>query len=153
MPDDERRPSGDGDRPDERQEGAHGGDARPGRVSVWEWVAAAVGVLVAVGTIGFILRQAIAGSDSPPDVVVNVRSVRPVGAGHLVTFEAQNRGGETAAGVVVEGTLAGSEGPVETSETTLDYVPGGSTRQGGLYFGRDPGEYTLTVGAQGYGKP
>jgi uncharacterized protein (TIGR02588 family) len=42
---------------------------------------------------------------------------------------------------------------VETSETTFDYVPSRSQREGGLVFTADPRGYALTLQAKGYIEP
>ena len=72
---------------------------------------------------------------------------------HLVEFRAVNEGGEPAAQLVIEGELIGPDGPVETAETTLDYAPPRSHRDGGLFFSRDPRAFELRLRAKGYVKP
>jgi uncharacterized protein (TIGR02588 family) len=99
-----------------------------------EWAAAAVGCLLVLGAIAFFVRGALSGPASPPDLVVAVDSVTRTSAGWLVHFSAENRGTGTAAEVEIEGRSGGTE----TSRATLDYVPGGSTRRGGLLFTADP---------------
>jgi uncharacterized protein (TIGR02588 family) len=59
----------------------------------------------------------------------------------------------TAAVVEVEGVLSRDGREVATSSMTLDYVPGHSERQGGLFFAQDPGAYDLELRALGYAEP
>ena len=59
--------------------------------------------------------------------------------------EARNTGGEAAAELGVEGS-AQIGGTVETSDTTFDFLPPDSVREGGLFFSGDPrGSLTLRV--------
>jgi len=114
-----------------------------------------VGLLLVVGALAFLTREALA-PRTPPDIVVRVESVSALSAGYLVHFTARNRGRETAAAVQVEGVLSpplGGGGDTLRSEITLDYVHGRSARGGGLYFARDPRQGRLEVRARGYASP
>jgi uncharacterized protein (TIGR02588 family) len=44
-------------------------------------------------------------------------------------------------------------GTVESSEVTIDYVPGEATRRAGIYFSRDPRLHRLEIRAKGYDIP
>ncbi|HEV2132090.1 MAG TPA: TIGR02588 family protein [Longimicrobiaceae bacterium] len=148
------------DRRKERRDEDEGGgrdDSREGgpedSIPFWEWVAAAVGAVLVIGSIGFMLYEAVAGDDSPPAIAIQVDSILPVESGYLVMIRTRNEGGSTAAGVTVEGELKGDTGKIETSETTVDYVPPHSERHGGLFFTQDPRRYTLELRAKGYQEP
>ena len=52
--------------------------------------------------------------------------------------------------ILVLGTDGGT---IETSDTTLDYLPGRSEREGGLFFSRDPRGFDLRLRPKGYMKP
>ena len=134
-----------------------GGEDRKGKgkakTSPWEWVAAAVGTLLVLGTIGFMLHAALTRSGSPPAVAVAVDSVVVQESGYLVRIRAENSGGETVASLLVEGELRGDTGTVEKSEATIDYVPAGGKRFAGLFFEEDPRSYALTVRPKGYDRP
>lgn len=133
---------------DDREPARSGGD-----IPFWEWVVAGLGAVLVIGSIGFMLYEAVAGDDSPPDVVIRVDSVLPVQGGYLVRIRARNQGGTTAAGLTVEGELKGDTGAIETSETTVDFLPPNSERFGGLFFTRDPRRHTLELRAKGYQDP
>ena len=142
----------------ERERTDQSGDDRSeeqddGQVSPWEWLVAAVGLVLVVGTIGFMLYHAIAGGDAPPQFEVEVVSIEQAGSGFLVTFTATNRGDMTAADVVVEGELRDDTGSKETSTATFTYIPAGSSREGGLYFAQDPRQFQLEVRAKGFERP
>ena len=114
-----------------------------------------MGLLLIVGALVFLTRAALA-PRTPPDIVVRVDSVSALSAGYLVHFTARNRGSETASAVQVEGVLSpppGGGGDTLRSDITLDYVPGRSTRGGGVYFARDPRQGRLELRARGYASP
>ena len=124
-------------------------DAAP----AWMWGIGLMGLLLVLGSIGFALYEAIAGDTSPADVTIQVREILPVTDGFLVQFHVINEGGSTAAGLAVEGELRNGDEVVEASETTIEYVPSHSEREGGLFFTRDPRQYDLQIRAKGYETP
>lgn len=124
----------------------------PQNPSRLEWVVAALGLLLTLGTVGFLFYQALFGETTPPDISLQVVAVAPSSGGYLVTVEARNRGGETAAEVLVEGELLHA-GETETSELTFDFVPAASAREGGLFFSRDPRAGRLELRAKSYREP
>ena len=143
------------ERPSENQQQDQKGDKedKNPRTSVWEWVIAFVGLVLVVGSIGFMLYQAIWGDQSPPDVTVRVEAVTQMRSGFLVNFQAFNHGGSTAEGIIVQGELKRGTESAETSETTVDYLPAKSERKGGLFFSKDPRLFELQVRAFGYEEP
>ncbi|HEV2148655.1 MAG TPA: hypothetical protein VGR37_14725 [Longimicrobiaceae bacterium] len=133
--------------------GERGQERAGGRTSRWEWVAAAVGTLLVVGAVAFMLREALTGSSSPPAVKVTVDSIIAQEDGFLVQLRVENKGGETAAALLVEGELKSDTGTVEKSETTISYVPAKGRRSAGLFFKEDPRDYALRVRPRGYDRP
>lgn len=117
---------------------------------LWERVIAGIGLLLVLGSLGFLMLQGIWGDKSPPDVVLELVRVGDNGNDYLVQFKARNEGGQTAAEVRVTATLVRSGQVVEATEVTLDYVPAGSEQQGGFYFSSDPREGQLELKASGY---
>jgi uncharacterized protein (TIGR02588 family) len=134
----------------EKGEKAQGQEAR--EVSVWEWIVAGIGMVIVVSTIGILLYDTTL-PKTPPDVTVRMTAVHPMNSQFLVTFEAVNNGGEGATGVTVEGELQSGDGVSETRETTIDFLPAGSTGTGGLYFVGDPQQGELELRAVGYQDP
>ena len=120
---------------------------------LWMWGIALLGLALVLGSIVFMLYEAAAGDSSPPDVTVQLDSIRPTQNGFLIEFRAINQGGTTAAGLTVEGELRKGTESVETSNTTIEYVPSHSERRGGLFFKSDPRQYELQLRAKGYEKP
>ena len=117
-----------------------------------EWVVGALGAFLVAGTIGFLVWHALGRNDAPPDVRITVDRIEQLRHGYLVGFRAVNQGGSAAAQLLIEGELAGPDGPVETSEATLDYLPPRSDREGGLFFSRDPRALDLRLRAKGYAR-
>ena len=100
-----------------------------------EWLASAIGLLLTLGVMAVIARDAFNGSeDMAPDIEVVGRAPERVGNRWLVRFDVHNRAPVTAAQVTIEGSLPGGE----TSTATIDYIPGRSTRGGGLVFSAEP---------------
>ena len=88
------------------------------RIPAAEWLAAAVGCALLLLSVGTLLREALWGDSSPPDIRVTLESVERQSESYLVRFRAVNRGGTTAAKVIVEGRLRDASGATETSEAT-----------------------------------
>ncbi|HKU53017.1 MAG TPA: hypothetical protein VJQ25_11150, partial [Nitrospira sp.] len=93
------------------------------------------------------------GDSSPPDVTVEIDRIVPAQNGFLVEFRLINEGGRTAAGLTVEGMLRNGTEILETSNTTVEYLPSHSERAGGLFFTLDPRAYDLQLRATGYETP
>jgi uncharacterized protein (TIGR02588 family) len=120
---------------------------------VSERVAAAVGLVLLVGAVGYIIYDAWRSDQSPPAFVVSIESVEPVASGYRVQFRAQNVGATAAKGVTIEARSASSRDTAEVSHTTLDYLPGGATRRGALFFRSEVRAQTLLIRALGYEEP
>jgi uncharacterized protein (TIGR02588 family) len=118
-----------------------------------EWFASAIGLLLVLGIFGVIGWQTFDGAAMPPAITVEIKSVAPVEGGYRILFRAHNTAGEAAAQVEIEGKVTTAGEDEETSKVTLDYVPGHSAREGGLFFTRDPRSGSLTVRAIGFAKP
>ena len=119
----------------------------------WIWGIALLGLVFVLGSIMFMLYEAAAGDSSPPDVTVRIEEILPTETGFLVTFRVINEGGSAAEGLTVEGELRSGTERVETSDTTFEYVPSHSEREGGLFFTLDPRQYELQLRAKGYENP
>jgi uncharacterized protein (TIGR02588 family) len=124
------------------------------REPLLEWIAAGLGLVLTLGVLGVIGREAIAGdAEEPPAIEVRAVSVRPLASGFRVEVVAANRAGGTGAAVAIEGELMSGETSVETSDFTFDYVPGHAERRGGLFFKEDPRKHRLELRALGYQQP
>ena len=124
-----------------------------GEIPPLEWVVGALGALIVAAALAFLIYEGVAGDRSAPDIKVEIKETAQVRNGYRVRFEAMNEGGEAAANIVIEGELAKGETSVETSETSIGYLPSHSERGGGLFFNRDPRSFELRVRARGYEDP
>lgn len=119
-----------------------------------EWALAAVSAALLLATAGYLLYEATAHPDGPPQIVLQAGEPRRVADGFVVEFTARNDGRTTAANVQVIGELGTPpDGVLERSEAVLDYVPKGSTRKGWLGFRRDPRAAGLRVMVGGQTEP
>ena len=118
-----------------------------------EAIAASIGAILAVVTLGIIVWDGIRDEGRPALVTLTAGPITQHEAGYVVEVIARNSGDATAAALLVEGSLRRGDQVIETSETTFDYVPSRSQREGGLTFAADPRGYTLTLQAKGYIEP
>jgi uncharacterized protein (TIGR02588 family) len=125
----------------------------PRLIPAVEWLVAGIGALLVAATIGYLALHALGRDRTPPDLRLTAEPALTQDSGWLVRFRAQNRGAQPASEVLIEGVLAGPDGPVETAETTLDYLAPDSERAGGLWFSRDPSGLELQLHAKGYAAP
>ena len=124
------------------------------RAPLLEWVASAIGLLLILSVLGFIGWQALNDPSSSPAIIVEAKDVSLVPGGYRVIFHAQNTGGIAAVQVRIEGTLsAGNNQDSQTSSVILDYIPGHSSREGGLFFTQDPQAGNLALRASGFANP
>lgn len=125
-----------------------------GKTPVLEWIAALTGLVLILGVIAVIGREAIREQTAdPPAITIRVRAISPVIGGYVVAFEALNQASGTAVAVEIEGTLMSGSSLVEQSHATIDYVPGHGRASGGLFFSKDPHKHRLATRAMGFQDP
>lgn len=135
------------------QEERKQGSRRRQPTSQWEWVAAGISTLLVLGAVGFMGYEALVGPSGPPRLRIEVDSIMAAQGGYLVEFRVHNSGPATAAALLVKGELHADTGTVETSEVTIQFVPGEAARRAGLYFSHDPRLYRLEIRPKGYDRP
>lgn len=118
-----------------------------------EWLAAAIGLILVLSSIGFLLFTAIVKKDTPPDLVIISDKITQTEKGYLVQFSLENKGENNASQVTVEGKLKKGEEELETSSVTFAYAPSNSKKEGGLLFTKNPQEFKLELRALGYENP
>ena len=124
------------------------------RTPLLEWIAAGLGLLLLAGLLFVLGREALtARPDQPPSITIRQQGVKAAVNGYVVTFEAINSAGGTAAALQVEGMLARPWHEPERSVATIDYVPGHGRAEGGLFFAHDPRGAMLTIRPTGYQSP
>jgi uncharacterized protein (TIGR02588 family) len=130
-----------------------GGEHHSEIASFWEWSIGLLGLGLVLSVVGFLLYEASREGDSPPRIEIETGEVLRNGGSYLVKLRVANRGETPAAQVAIEGTLNQGDRTLETSTVTLGYVPAESQRDAGLFFQRDPAQYTLKLRALGYETP
>lgn len=120
---------------------------------IWEWLLAAVGLVIVSLAIGTIVYRAVTQDSSPPDIQITVKTVSEKAGGFLVEFEVHNQGNQAASAVNIEGELRSNGVAVETKTMSMSYSPPNSKRSGGLIFAKDPKLYDVKIAAVGYENP
>lgn len=133
------------DRDDDREQ------AHVERISAWEWVAGAIGLLIVLAALALLLHEATQPS-TPPDVAVRLDSVSAGRNVFVAHFTARNAGTEPATAVEIEGMVVNGADTL-TATATVGYLPGESQRSGGLFFPIDPRTRELRMRAVGYESP
>ena len=118
-----------------------------------EWLVALVGLVLLCASVGYLTYQAVAAKPGSPDPVVEVVAVEAQGTRFLVRVRVSNRASEPAAALKVAGLLTRDGRLIERRETELDYLPGKSWREGGLFFSRDPAGFELEIRPESYRTP
>lgn len=126
------------------------GEAPP---SAWEWFTAAIGLLLLLSTLGYLLFETARHDDAAPVPELRVTAIEQQQGRYVVRVEVANRSRATAAALRVEGELRRGSELVERSEMEFQHVPGRSTRHGGLFFTQDPRALQLQLSARSYQKP
>lgn len=135
-----------------RPSSATSGPKKTAATPLLEWIAAGVGAALIIVVVALLSWEVAAGDDRPPRFATQSRGATPVEGGFVLEIEIENLGDRPAAQVEVEGELGSGDGK-ETASVTFDYVPGHSTRTGGLFFKSDPKAGSLELTAKGFADP
>lgn len=128
--------------------------SKSGAIPPAEWIAAGIGAVLVIGALGALITDSVKNEIAAPVITLEVDTIIATGANYVVKVRAENRGGETAASVVIEGVLAQPNGAqLERSELVLDYLPRRSSRMVGLIYRNDPRAYGVALRAVGYQLP
>lgn len=151
----DKNESSQGERQEKQGKGGKNGQGqqkeKPSRA---EWVVGTLCSVVVLAAVAYLFYQALSGPSLPPMVTVQVERVVPMrSGGYLVEIRAVNEGSSTTSNLMLEGALMQDTTAVEKSTATLDFVPAGTARDGGLFFTRDPRQYRLVVRPTGYDRP
>jgi uncharacterized protein (TIGR02588 family) len=119
----------------------------------WEWVVAGIGLVLVLAVLGYLVLDAFHSPDTPPAPEVQVLGVEAQAGRFLVRFSARNGGSRTAEQLKVVATLKEAGKVVEEVDTVMDFLPGRSSREGGVFFQRDPRLLQLELQARSYIRP
>lgn len=123
------------------------------RTPVAEWAAAALGLVLTLGVMGYLVREGLTEGDGPPSLSVTAEPVEATRGGFVTPVTVANGSDATAAGVEVLGTLEDGATVIEERRAGFAYVPGRGEAKGGLVFQHDPRRYRLRLSAEGYEEP
>ena len=118
-----------------------------------EWSVFAVGLLLVLATLGFLVRESLAGAGGPPEVVARLGAPKPSAGGFMVPVEVANVGQGTAEDVKVAVILEPPEGEREEAELDIAFLPRDSKRHGWVTFRTDPGRGSLRLGSIAFEVP
>jgi len=118
-----------------------------------EWTVFAASLALITVLVGILVRHEFARPATPPELHARATATRAAGQGFAVGVEVENRGGETAASVVIEVEMIATGGSPERGELQIAFVPHGATRKGEVMFTRDPSGATLRARVLGYERP
>ena len=119
----------------------------------WEWVMAGIGLLLLIASLTYFGYHALVEETQTPEPLVEVWGVEKQGDRFVVLLRATNRSRSAAADVKVEASLERDGQVVEQGETEFQYLPGESSREGGLFFSRNPAEFEVKVKAKSFRQP
>lgn len=139
----------DKDKGEPADPGVPAGEAAP---PLSEWIVAGIGLALLVASVAYLLYDGN-GRSQPPAPVLRMLAVEPLQGRFVVRVQALNESRTTAASLRVEGTLRRGAELVERSELEFDYLPGRSTREGGMFFTADPRGLQLELAARSYRAP
>jgi uncharacterized protein (TIGR02588 family) len=118
-----------------------------------EWTVFAIGLVLVVATLGFLVRESIVGDEGPPEVVARLGKPRISEGGHLIPVEVANIGQTTAEDVLVPIFLDLPGGRREEAELNIAFLPRDSKRNGWVSFRADPRRGTIRLGAIAFEVP
>lgn len=129
---------------------------RPGllqRTPILEWIAAALGLVLTVGMLAYLVHEGISEPDGPPALTVVAEPPTRTAGGFVVPFVVRNDSPATAAAVEVRGTLTQGGRVLEERRQSFTYVPGDGEARGGLLFDNDPAAAEISIRPEGYEEP
>lgn len=118
-----------------------------------EWTVFAVGLVLVLGTLGFLVRESLGAAGGTPEVVARLGPPKASAGGYMVPVEVANLGKGTAEDVKVTVVLEPPEGEPEEAELDIAFLPRDSRRNGWVTFRSDPSRGTLRLGPMAFEVP
>ena len=123
------------------------------RTPAAEWTAAALGLLLTLGVIGYTVWEGLTENNGPPSLSIFAEPATPTANGYVVPIVVRNASHATAAQVEVQGVLARPGQPTEERRASFAYVPGRGEARGALVFQADPAASKVEFSIEGYADP
>jgi uncharacterized protein (TIGR02588 family) len=118
-----------------------------------EWSVFAVGLVLVLGTLGFLVRESLLVTGGPPEVVARLGPPKAAAGGFMVPVEVGNVGRSTAEDVQVTVILELPQGRREEAVLAIAFLPRNSRRNGWVTFRSDPDRGSLQLGAIAFEVP
>ena len=118
-----------------------------------EWTVFAVGLVLVLATLGFLILESLVGGEGPPEIVARLGTPRPGAGGFMVPVEVSNLGQGTAEDIRVSVLLEGRGPEQEEADLDIAYLPRDSRRSGWVTFPGDLGQGILQVGSIAFEVP
>lgn len=118
-----------------------------------EWTVFGVGLVLVLGTLGFLVRESLLAAGGTPEVVARLGPPKASAGGYMVPVEVANLGRGTAEDVKVTVVLEPPQGEPEEAELDIAFLPRDSRRNGWVTFRTDPSRGTLRLGPMAFEVP
>lgn len=111
-----------------------------------------MGIILVSMTMVILAHDMITARETPPDIVVSLGKVDRGTQYYALHVSAKNNGTQTAQDVTIEVSVGKGDGR-EASRLEFPYLPGRSTVNGWVTFGRDPSKGGVEFRVLGYSTP
>lgn len=118
-----------------------------------EWMVSAVGLILVLGSLSFLLYKAIVVERVPPAIAGRLMESMKTDDGFLAKVEVVNRGGEAVSALTVKGEMKTLSQDTVVREVIVDYLPAHSSRTIGMFFPEQPDPASLRITFGGYSEP
>jgi uncharacterized protein (TIGR02588 family) len=118
-----------------------------------EWVVFAVGLVLVVSALTYLIYDGATMGSDPPSIEVRLGTPEPRAHNFIVPVSVTNHGDETAEGITVEVSMESDGREPTRGELTIAFLPRRATREGFVTFQQDPRAARLSARVLGYEKP
>lgn len=118
-----------------------------------EWTVFGLSLLLVLGTLAYLTREALTTEELPPRVEVRLGEPEAGPGGFTVPVTVYNSGGTAAEDVRITVLLATRDGASEEGRLVIPFLPRESDREGWVTFRTDPRRGTLRVGGVAFQAP
>ena len=118
-----------------------------------EWTVFAVGLVLVVSALGYLLYAGVSMGDESPRIEVRLGTPEQRQSNFVVPVTVQNHGDETAASIRIEVVMETNGTEQSRGELDIPFLPRHATREGWVTFDQDPRGAQLRARVLGYQKP
>ncbi len=119
-----------------------------------EWSVFAVGLVLVLGTLGYLVYDALTMGSEPPVIEIRLEPTVERAGNYIIPVSIKNNGDQTAEGIHIEVQLIQQGRELERSEFVVAFLPRQATREGWVTFKTNPATAEqITARVLGYEKP